>query len=52
MSCPACGLDLDMDPDGGWCERCKSYWDMVDLEEWLAVEEAEYRICVSMEAEE
>ena len=33
MSCPACGEELDLDPDGGWCDNCKEYWDKDELKE-------------------
>lgn len=39
MSCPACGKDLDMDPDGGWCEKCQTYWSINELNDRWAEEE-------------
>lgn len=33
MSCPKCGAPLDMDPEGGWCDKCQEYWPEDILEE-------------------
>jgi len=33
MSCPKCGNELELDPDGGWCPKCKDYWDKHELKE-------------------
>jgi endogenous inhibitor of DNA gyrase (YacG/DUF329 family) len=32
-NCPRCGEDLELDPDGGWCPKCETYWDNVDLDD-------------------
>lgn len=33
MSCPKCGEELELDPDGGWCDECHEYWDLGNLKE-------------------
>lgn len=31
MSCPRCGEEMRLDPDGGYCPICEEYWHMNDL---------------------
>jgi len=33
MSCPHCGGELEIDPEGGWCEFCGEYFPIDVLEE-------------------
>lgn len=37
--CPHCGEPLELDPDGGYCQRCGEYFENAELEE--AAEEEE-----------
>jgi rubrerythrin len=30
--CPRCGELLELDPDGGYCTNCDTYYDKFDLE--------------------
>lgn len=41
MSCPRCGEDLELDPDGGWCNECGQYWDLTVLKDFQEEEDDE-----------